>query len=249
MSLTLSDALTLLEDFLRSLNDENTRDRSSDYSHYDYDVYLPSLAMNSGIPERSGELSSATAVLADAAWQLVQRGILRPGVKFHRANVYSHAQGMGFSLTQSGRNRLTTQPDLRVDDQDHLQILLGRYGSTFGETFLTLAREAGRTYQAQCSVATCSLAATAAQSLIRTIQAARDQEQLTSPLSFQIATADLKPEAAQRITVLLAPLLRMNEQIVSAEVTRLDQHDAFLALHQLIEATQWLHDHWADLTG
>lgn len=251
MTIALAEALTQLEDFLRRLDVGNSRAWSSDYSHRDYDVYLPSLAMNSGIPDQSSELRQATAVLADAAWQLVHRGILRPGVKFYRMSSSSDSEGMGFSLTQAGRDWLAAHPtpSLRVDDPGHFQTLIGRYGSTFGEPFLTLAREAGRTYQAQCSVATCSLAATAAQVLVQAVHATcRPGEQVTPPI-LQAAIANLQPETAQRVIDLLAPLVHMNEQVAAGEVTRLDQQDAFLALSQLIESARWLHDHWAELSS
>lgn len=248
---SLAEAVTQLEDFLREIDAGNSRIWSSGYSHRDYDVYIPSLAMNAGIPDQSSELRQATAVLADAAWQLVHRGILRPGVKFYRMGSNSDPEGMGFSLTQVGRDWLASPPtpDLRVDDPGHLQTLIGRYGSTFGEPFLTLAREAGRTYQSQCSLATCSLAATAAQSLVRAMHASRRQGQKTVPPTLQSATTDLAAETAQRAIDLLAPLVRMNERITAGEVTRFDQQDAFLALSQLIESARWLHDHWAELSS
>jgi len=246
MNLTFAEALNRLENLLRQIA-AGKNPTYSPSSSYGYDVYLPSLAATRGVEYNSQEHSAHTAVYADAAWTLSQRGLLRPGAIHYRTGSGAQQEGMGYSLTQAGRDWLNVHPqtDVRVEDADHTRALLEKYGERFGPVFIALASEALHCYRARCFLAACSVAGAAAEALVRSVVEARSSEGYEGgPTS--LALSGLTPGVAEQVQTMLTFIMQTGQQVMVGQVTRLDINDAYLAIQRLVESAKWLDAHWTE---
>jgi hypothetical protein len=83
-----------------------------EHSH-DFDLYLPWLLeiLEYQKGERAGSLPilEVQQLYMDAAWDLVMRGFLRPGPRTISGDPLKDGYGKGYSLTQSGCQRLSEE--------------------------------------------------------------------------------------------------------------------------------------------
>lgn len=247
-NLTSAEALDRLEHLLRQIA-SGQNPTYSPYGSYGYDVYLPSLAATRGVEHNSQEHRAHTSVYADVAWALAQRGLLRPGAIRYQTGSSTQQEGMGYSLTQAGRDWLNAHPraEVRVEDADHTRALLEKYGERFGPVFVTLAGEALQCYHAQCFLAACSVAGAAAEALARSVVEARSsQDHGGEPGSLALALSGLAPDVAEQVQTMLTALMQTGQQVTAGQVSRLDVNDAYLAIQRLVESAKWLDAHWAE---
>jgi len=77
------------------------------FYYYGYDIYLSNLAANAlGLQHQTEDHQAVVAVLLDAAWWFVGKGILRPGVRSAGEQSTEEGATVGFSITQLGRGWL-----------------------------------------------------------------------------------------------------------------------------------------------
>ena len=99
------------EDFLREFIWETLRDPIGPmqrHSH-DYDLFLPWVheEIRNAPPAPGHEVHGAVFIdrlLMDAAWDLVQKGFLRPGPRAVSSEVRASDFGKGYALTVTGRD-------------------------------------------------------------------------------------------------------------------------------------------------
>jgi hypothetical protein len=86
--------------------------------HFDFDVFLPSI-IDLGFPVRGYVQASPRpglsreeigTLLMEAAWELCQEGVLRPGPRCTDGQTVPNAYGNGFSLTTKAKAWLETPP-------------------------------------------------------------------------------------------------------------------------------------------
>lgn len=107
---TIEDAQNYLWQFIAenlTITDPKVREHA-----HDFDLYLPWLLQ---IFDRHGEqpgekltLPELQALYMDAAWDLVQRGFLRPGPRFIDGEQTREGYGNGYSLTAKGKQFVKT---------------------------------------------------------------------------------------------------------------------------------------------
>lgn len=167
------DALLVIVDWLR----RNRPGNRTEYSHYGYDLFIPTLIkwyLRTRSPrpemfEENRQLEELFPVFADAAWALWRRGILRPGVHEHGAQVIPEGSGgSGFSITNFGRKWLAEeQEDTFVPTEpERFGELLNQFHNRFGSGFHERAQQAVVCYGAHAYLACCAMCGAAAESIL-----------------------------------------------------------------------------------
>lgn len=104
----MEEAVAFIREFVRELRGDG-EGRMRRHSG-DYDLYLPWLweeIVNSGTHDDPAHTTTEQSRLyMEAAWSLVQQGVLRPGPPKISANAGAHDYGKGFSLTFAGEEWL-----------------------------------------------------------------------------------------------------------------------------------------------
>jgi hypothetical protein len=106
---TMHDA----ENFIRKFMNETLFHRNTEVygKHYDYDLYLP-LMMDwvLNLPSDKNEVYTPTEELEvlfmESGWDLVQKGLLRPGPRATNSESPGDAYGKAYCLTEKGRQWL-----------------------------------------------------------------------------------------------------------------------------------------------
>jgi hypothetical protein len=178
------EALNVIIEALR-----NPTPELREYSHYGYDLYLPSLLiahMRRQYPTKhisssdSKECVDVSASFYEAGWTLCRRGILRPGItKMGRQATADGASGNGYSITEAGRKWLTSLTELHlIALQPHkFSALVDKYTSRFGQGYAQRSREAVSCYMSGSYLAGCAMAGASAESILLALAIAKKKDE------------------------------------------------------------------------
>jgi hypothetical protein len=172
---SLPDAVQFLVAVLRNSNVNASQ--GLHYNNYGFDLYVDGLAkalweaqlrgsnqFGYGGPDQQ-QLRAQTSVVFDAAWFLVQRGVLRIGVQFEGRQ---YEDGLGLSLTPFGHDwiKTATEDDFMIADGGAMQQRFGAHAKKLGAGYFQRATEAVVCYQAHAYLACCAMCGAGAESIL-----------------------------------------------------------------------------------
>ena len=209
---------------------------------------------------RNEDVDRLLPLAGEAAWSLVRRGLLRPGVTTMQDYIARHDPTL-FALTEAGRAWLG-QP---VEDRPitlqpgALSQTLQEYRPFFGPGYLQRANEAIRCGEAAANLACCAMCGAAAESILLALCIAREgseepvlkEYRRSSGRSSVMKTllgqarSDLRERFEQRMG-LLSDWRDESAHGVASSVSGAHAQRALDALYRLAKLSA---DHWQELTG
>lgn len=184
-------------------------------------------------------------ILADAAHELVRRGILRPGP---RGQVDGSAK-KGFVITHFGLQWLNQadHESLAITLPGRFEQLVSPFAARFGDGFMARAREAAKAYHAGLYLACCTMCGAASESILLQLAVAEMSE------AKALEIYDHKGRNALKTTFLASAEKRVREgferhfhilgstrdDAAHGKVSQLKEQDAFLALLALLRLAQF----------
>lgn len=228
---------------------------------YGYDLYLSNLAASQlQLAFQTREHAEAVAVMMDAAWWFVGKGILRPGVRYSRLQQTDEGAAVGFSITRLGREWLS-QPaaeDIPMTSPSRMKSLFLEFGAEFGHAFAQRANEAVSCYDSRNHLAACVMAGAAAESIllslainktgdedrVMTAYTGRDGRVAVRNMLVGKAKAHLQNELGQHME-----LLRFwRDQAAHGAPTGISEDEAYLALVGLVRFARFARNNKEALT-
>ena len=262
------------EDAIRILVDWFQRNCPGEMSHYGYDVYLPNLIRwhyrNQNKPygqsEEHKHLKTLFPVFADAAWELCRRGVLRPGVREHGAQVTDEGSaGSGFSVTPFGRKWIDeAQADIFVPTQpERFAEMLEPFKEHFGSGFHERAQQAVRCYGAHAYLACCAMCGAAAESVLLATAIAKTKDEASVLRSYSSTGGRVRvenlvvgqcPENLKREFRGLTELLKYwRDEAAHGRASGIGDNEAYTSLAMLLRYALFISSNWdqfmADRSG
>lgn len=175
-------------------------------------------------------------LFADAVYELVRRGILRPGPRGQEDG----SAKQGFVITHFGEEwlRQADHEALAITLPGRFEQLVSPFAARFGEGFITRAQEAVKAYHAGLYLACCTMCGAASESILLELAAAGMSEQSAFEIYDQRGRNALKTaflntaqkrvrEGFERHFHILGAT---RDEAAHGKVSKLGEHDAFLAL-------------------
>jgi hypothetical protein len=252
----IEDVVAFIVDFIAS-------PRPSLYGDYGYDIYLPNviaayLTENEQIPQhlvrdhqRGRDLAS---LFLDAAWELVRRGVLRPGVGSGASD------GRGFCVTSLGKSWLASGDLMPILlDSTRLSELFASFSDQLGVGFLQRANEAARCHSLGANLAACAMCGAAAESIVLSVAIAKSGDE-AAILKTYLATQGRRrtidaiiqgsragiAEPFKAATSLLA---YWRDEAAHGTTSQISEIEAHTALGRLVRFAQFTCDNWLELTA
>jgi hypothetical protein len=213
---------------------------------------------------RPGELggnreNQIVAVAIETAWELVRRGLLRPGGRsFPDANAADPAR---FSLTERGREWLTSADESHfiVMQSGALTRALATFRSQFGDGYEQRAQEAILCREADAWLATCVMCGAAAESILLALAFAKSGDQVAVIKEYRTATGRKKTIDAlvgkqsdnlqRSFRSLMGILSYWRDDAAHGMASPISAPEAEEALRQLLMLAQFASRHWKELTA
>ena len=174
MDMTIDDAQSFIIEHLTNPPTYNFYSRSQDFG---YNLYLENVirehsnknqSMSGQRPLVDREFNSLSSklmpIFMDAAWNLCQMGILRPGTAGHGSE--PGRNGGGYSVTTFGRIWLSEKNNTITADPFRLTQLFNQFQSLYGKNYFRRAQEAMRCFQSGIYLACCVMCGAAAESIL-----------------------------------------------------------------------------------
>jgi hypothetical protein len=241
----------------------------TEYSHYGYDLYIPTLIrwyLRSRPPrldqfEEQRRTEELFSVFADAAWALCRRGIIRPGVHRHGAQVTDEGSGgSGFSVTTFGRKWLEEEEkDTFVPTEpERFAELLAQFHDRFGPGFHERGQEAVRCYGAHAYLACCAMCGAAAESVLLATAITKIGDEKEVLRAY--ATANGRTRIENRVIGQapdhlksefrgLTELLKYwRDEAAHGKASQISDNEAYTSLAMLLRYAMFIHQNWSEFT-
>ena len=261
----LDDALQFLIDYLREPGDRGIGQT------YGYDVYIPNVCsafaqqvegVRTQNPlEIERRIPVLSSVFYEAAWELCRRGILRPGVQRHRAQVTEDGSGgNGYSITSRGHAWLAdAEHAIFIPVEPHrVAEILARFRDQFGGGFFQRAQEAVRCHSAMAYLACCAMCGAAAESIFLhlAIQKTRDEEQTLKTYNSMggrsrvenLILKGVREQLAKTFRNLTDLLKYWRDDASHGTASDISEFEAYEALARLLRFAHFAADHQKELT-
>ncbi len=241
-----------------------------DYSYYGYDLYIPTLIrwyLRSGSPrqaefEEHRRLAELFPAFADAAWALCRRGILRPGVHEHGAQVTDEGSGgSGFSVTAFGQKWLhEEQEDTFVPTEpERFAELMGQFRNRFGPGFHERAQQAVRCYGAHAYLACCAMCGAAAESILLATAIAKTGNEKEMLQTYATAKGRTRVEnrvigqvaehLKREFTGLTELLKYWRDEAAHGQASAISDNETYTSLAMLLRYAMFIHKNWEVFTS
>lgn len=194
----------------------------------------------------------------EAAWELVRRGILRPGS--HRYPTVGNSDDSAFTLTRQGQAwMLNPESKILLLQPGALARTLAEYGSLYGDGYLQRANEAIKCRTAGAYLACCAMCGAAAESIVLAlaIEKSGDEEAVLKTYNSRSGRSSvLSGLVGQVVDPVRRRLLTYSELLsywrddaAHGVASNLGDAHAEEALERLLRLAQFADDHWKELTG
>jgi hypothetical protein len=254
------DFLAFALDCLRATGKPHYGDRGCDY--YAQNAAHAWCRQYEGV--RAGEPSGAReneviVAAMEAGWELVRRGILRPGGRSYPDG--NAADPARFCLTERGREWLAAADETHfvVMQPNALSKALAAFEKQFGSGFGQRAQEALRCREGDAWLATCVMCGAAAESILLTLSIAKVGNEDAVIREYRTATGRKKttdmlvgklPDSIQRpFRSLIGILSYWRDDAAHGVASPISAPEAEEALRQLVMLAQFASRHWNDLTA
>ena len=254
--LSFTDAVAFLVDRLRN----------GGACEYGYDLYVNNMVRREcdDLPNGSAKGQAQDLLsqkLADAAWELCVRGIVRPGVRQMSGQV---VEAGGYSITEFGKRWLKEPPtdSLIVADSNRMTRILERTKpllGRFADAFYSRGVEAYRCYQAHAFLATCVMAGAAAESILLAVTVARegDEEKVLKTYGSsqgrsrveQMLLGQATKPIKHQMAGFLGLLKEWRDDAGHGAPTTVSADEAATALDLLTRFAVYVEKHWSTLTA
>lgn len=239
-----------------------------EWTHYGYDLHLPHVVAlylvrvlgrdRDGV-HNSREAEAISPAFMDAAWHLVRRGVIRPTV--HTLGAQAVSDGLGFSLTESGRGWLSQHVDRLAfipSEPSAIADLLGRFRSTMGEGFHSRAQEAVACEAGGHWLACCAMCGAAAESMLLRVAEAKIGDPLEVLSRYRRASGrreivnaivgQLGGRVAESFRNQVELLNYWRDDAAHGLPSEIGELEAVEAVIRLLRFAQFVSEHWATLT-
>lgn len=194
----------------------------------------------------------------EAAWELVRRGVLRPGHVRYPSSGHSDEW---FSLTRLGQGWIETA------DHDKIILLqpgslartLAEYRGLFGDGYFQRANEAIKCRSSGAFLACCAMCGAAAESIVLAlaIEKSGDEEQVLKVYNSRSGRSSLLGKLVGQVVEPVRRRLMTYSELLSywrddaahGIASNIGDAHAEEALERLLRLAQFASDHWQDLTG
>ena len=234
---------------------------------FGYEVYLP-VVINDyldsiGTPDRvkhktKQEVSSA---FMDAAWDLCQRGILRPGIREWNTQATEDGNaGNGFSITPFGRLWIeeADSNDFIPTQPERFASMLEPFRSRFGDGFHIRAQEAIRCYNAHAYYACCAMCGAAAESVLlaTAISIQNDEDAILKMYVTasgrrkveNVITGKAKDYIKREFDKYMDLLKYWRDSASHGRASNISNNEAFTSLLLSLRFCGFINDNWAEIT-
>jgi len=203
-----------------------------------------------------------SASFFDAAWELCQRGVLRPGVKDgnHQSNIRASDYGVGFSLTPYGHKWLQHSehweyyPAAGSRFEAQLEGFVPRFGDGYRERY----REALACYQANCFLGCCAMCGAASESILLRLAVAKGGDEAAVLKRYlkgdgrnevtKIVLRDASSYLKRLFDGYLELLKYWRDNSAHGRACGIGEAEAFWALGVLLRMAQAADSNWDQLT-
>lgn len=194
----------------------------------------------------------------EAAWELVRRGLLRPGAS---AFPNMGSDGSEFAITQAGAEWL------RVAENDEVLLLqpgsavrvLSEYTFLYGKGYQQRALEALKARQARAYLASCAMCGAAAESILLALAIAREDDEEAVLKSYnsrsgrsqivRLLTGQVVEPLRLRFNTNVDILSYWRDEAAHGVASTLTDAHAEAALTHLLRLAQLASSHWSEFTG
>ena len=195
----------------------------------------------------------------EAAWELVRRGILRPGLT--KYPTVGSGDGTEFALTQRGRAWIESadEQELMMLQPGALAKTLAEYANLYGPGYLQRIGEAIKARNAQAHLACCAMSGAGAESILLSLAIAQHGDEETVLKSYNSrsgrssvirALTGRAVETVRTRFVTYSEILHYwRDDAAHGVASTISDAHAEEALSRLLRLAQFSADHWSDLTG
>jgi hypothetical protein len=195
---------------------------------------------------------------SEAAWELVRRGVLRPGAEKYPS---VGANEFEFSLTIQGRKWLESAEDgdVLLLQPGALARTLAEYASLYGAGYLQRANEALKCRNAGAYLACCAMCGAAAESIILALGIAKTGDEAAVLKTYnsrsgrssivRTLTGQAVDPVRMRFVTYTEILSYWRDDASHGVESVLGDAHAEEALSRLLRLAQFAGNHWTDLTG
>jgi hypothetical protein len=199
------------------------------------------------------------AVAAEAGWELVRRGILRPGGRGYPDN-NSNIPGR-FSLTAWGRQWLAEADEWHFIVMQHgaLAQTLKAFENRFGEGFVQRSQQAIRCREADAWLASCAMCGAAAESILLALAIAKSGDEGAVIKEYRTGNGRKKtidglvgqqPDRIQgEFRSSMNILSYWRDDAAHGMASPISAAVAEVAMQQLLRLSQFANRHWDELTA
>ena len=200
----------------------------------------------------------------DAAWELYQIGVLRPGPRASMGIGQSIGGGTystdGYSITKSGRIWLANPQRRAAGDPSRMSISLQCSQNRYGPGFAQRANEAIRCHRNGNYLAACVMAGASAKSSLLAVAIAKVGDETQVLKEYQRAggrtkvtrliTTGVAASVTQAFESLQLQVLHYwRDDAAHGKATTIEEVEAYASLVMLLRLAQFCADRWADLTA
>lgn len=195
----------------------------------------------------------------ETAWELVRRGILRPGS--HRYPTIGNSDDSAFTLTRQGLKWMADAEQDRVLllQPGALARTLAEYKRLYGGGYLQRANEAIKCRSAGAYLACCAMCGAAAESIVLAlaIQKSGDEEAVLKTYNSRSGRSNVLNGLVGQVVDPVRRRLMTYSELLSywrddaahGVASNLGDAHAEEALERLLRLAQFADDHWKELTG
>jgi hypothetical protein len=237
---------------------------------YGYELYLPNvLTLYLREVERNleqypsqgprGRVISTT--FYEAAWQLCRLGVLRPGIKDSQGHATPDgSSGNGYSVTQAGREWLTTGgADAAFLQVGRLAAIFSKLGVRLGAGFVQRSKEAVLCHNMGAYLACCTMCGACAESILLAVAISKEGDEVKVISTYRSASGrkrvtdmvvgGLKAALTSQFIGATGLLSYWRDDAAHGVESTISEIEAHEALGRLLRFAQFVNDHWAELTG
>jgi len=238
---------------------------------YGYDVYIPNVCReyarevehvsNQNPHDIEARIAPLSPVFYDAAWELCKRGIIRPSVKSHGAQITDDGSGgNGYSLTSVGRAWLVSTENILIPvEPTRAAEMLAGFRSSFGDGYFQRAQEAIKCYSATAYLSCCAMCGAATESILLRLAIEKNGDEATVLKMYRSASGRQRVEnlVLTGANAMLATTFRNLTDLLKywrddashGTASEISEFEAYEAIARLLRFAHFAEDHRAELTA
>jgi hypothetical protein len=239
-------------------------------SGYGYELYLPHVLtlylreVESNFDQYSFQGARGRTISTtfyDAAWQLCRLGVLRPGIINSGGQATDDgSSGNGYSVTQIGREWLSTGvADAAFLQVGRLAIMFSKLGIRLGAGFVQRSKEAVLCHSMGAYLACCTMCGACAESVLLAVAIAKEKDETKVLSAYRsssgrkrvtdMVVGGLKAGLAAQFTRASGLLSYWRDDAAHGVESTISEIEAHEALGRLLRFSQFVNDHWEELTS